>query len=73
MELGFVLREKSSQDKRAYLLSLTDKGQDAFKTSRALFSQWDEKILKDISEEDQKHLIRIMNKFPQKEGKFKNV
>ena len=57
---GFVIREKSQEDKRSYELFLTEKGQALFRRSYELFTEWDEKALKNISAEDKKHLFRIL-------------
>lgn len=65
---GFVIRNKSENDKRAYILQLTEKGQQAFISSYSLFSQWDEKIFENISKEDRKELILLMKKIVKTKG-----
>lgn len=67
----FVLREKSEIDKRAYILSLTEKGEEALKVIYSLFSQWDEKVLSDIGEDERKQAISLMEKLTKRKGKNK--
>ena len=59
---GFVLREKSESDGRAYILSLTKKGEEALELIYSLFSQWDEKVFYDIEEEERKQIISVMER-----------
>ena len=68
VNMGFVLRQKSDFDKRAYLLQLTDKGQAAFLASHDLFSQWDEKILEKISQEERVQLMTLLEKLVSMKG-----
>lgn len=65
---GFVLRIKSNQDKRAYILQLTEKGQQAFEASYSLFSQWDAKVFENISREDRQQLISLLAKLGPMKG-----
>ncbi|GAA0689765.1 MULTISPECIES: bilirubin utilization transcriptional regulator BilQ [Clostridium] len=67
----FVLREKSESDKRAYILSLTEKGEEALKVIYSLFSQWDEKVFSGIEEDERTQLISLMEKIIQKKGENK--
>lgn len=73
VKTGFVLRKKSEHDKRAYILQLTEKGQNAFEASHVLFSQWDGKIFEDISEVDRHQLISILKKLVRRKGDFNHV
>ncbi|MCI6276334.1 MAG: MarR family transcriptional regulator [Clostridium sp.] len=66
----FVLREKSESDKRAYILSLTEKGEEALELIYSLFSQWDEKVFYDIDEDERKQIISLMEKLIEKKGEL---
>lgn len=62
VELGFVVREKNLQDKRAYMLNLTNKGQYAFQLSKDLFAEWDEGAVVDLTKEEQDQLQELLSK-----------
>lgn len=44
LDMGFITKERNEKDKRAHILKLTEKGEEAFKMSYSLFEKWDEKI-----------------------------
>lgn len=70
---GFVLKEKNINDKRAYLLSLTEKGVDAMNTIRNLLVDWDEIILAEIKPEERDSLLNILEKLKHRNGDEKYV
>ncbi|WP_028829291.1 bilirubin utilization transcriptional regulator BilQ [Proteocatella sphenisci] len=73
VKTGFVLRKKSENDKRAYILKLTENGNKVFESSYLMFSQWDEKIFKDISTADRQQLISLLEKLVKTKGDFIHV
>ena len=65
VENGFITQRRNVEDKRAHILSLTDKGTSAFQTSYDLFHEWDALILKDLANEQQTQLIQYMKQLVQ--------
>ena len=59
---GFLVQEKSKADARAHTLSLTDKGEAAFRMSHELFAQWDEQALCPLAPEEQTTLVTLLSK-----------
>ncbi len=59
---GFVTRKTKETDKRAFQLSLTEKGLNAFTEIKNLFTQWDEIALADISKEEKELLLKALSK-----------
>lgn len=51
VERGFVKKERSSSDKRAWSLTLTPQGREAYRLCHELFSQWDRERFGGLPEE----------------------
>ena len=64
VEEGFLIREKSG---RAYHLSLSPKGQEAFTVSHQVFFDWDSQVLAALDESEQKQLFSLLAKATRKE------
>lgn len=65
---GFVHKQKNEQDKRAYHLSLTAKGEDAFATSHQVFYDWDAGVLQALSPKETTQLFALLGKLAYHEG-----
>jgi len=59
-ELGYIKREQSPVDKRQNSLFLTENGQKLLPVIRELLSNWREIVTKEMDEDDQKELIRLL-------------
>jgi DNA-binding MarR family transcriptional regulator len=57
---GFVERRQNPQDHRAFLLSLTPQGMEAFDKIRGLFARWDQEALKNFSPQESAELRRLL-------------
>lgn len=55
-------RVKNPEDRRSYLLHLTDKGQELFQRSRDMTAAWDAEQLSVLTEEEQRLLIKLLQK-----------
>ena len=60
-EKGYLVRERSKTDKRVVLVRLTDKGRKAFFHHRDFHKNMIKSIVKDLSEEEMKILIKCLN------------
>ncbi|MGL5693603.1 MAG: bilirubin utilization transcriptional regulator BilQ [Peptostreptococcaceae bacterium] len=58
----FIVKEKNINDKRSSVLNLTEKGKNVFQESYKMFYSWDNKVLKNISEEEENILIKVISK-----------
>lgn len=56
-----------SNDKRLCHLSLTKKGEEAFRVSHEVFNAWDMEYLKDFNEEEKEILYKLLRKLTNKE------
>ena len=63
-EEGFLTREKSG---RAYRLTLSPKGIEAFELSHQVFFDWDEMVLSTLAPEEREQLISLLAKIKRKE------
>ena len=68
VEDGFFLREKHG---RAYHLSLSEKGTQAFQTSHQVFFDCDNEILQPLSNEERTQLLTLLAKVKEKEANTK--
>lgn len=59
-ELGYIKREQSQDNKRQNELYLTESGQALLTVIRSLLSQWREIVTKDMTEHEQKELLRLL-------------
>lgn len=60
--LGFVNREKNPCDKRAYTISLTEKGEEVIALINDTFQLWTDSILEGIDEKDYEVFLEVMDK-----------
>ncbi|NLG89532.1 MAG: MarR family transcriptional regulator [Clostridiaceae bacterium] len=58
--LGYIKREQSPDDKRQNSLFLTEDGKKLLPVIRELLSNWREIVTKDMDENDQKELMRLL-------------
>lgn len=63
VEDGFFLREKQG---RAYRLTLSEKGMQAFQTSHQVFFDWDNEVLQPLSEQERAQLLTLLAKIKEK-------
>ncbi len=68
---GFAVKEKSSEDKRAVFLSLTDRGREVFETSRRLFGDWDGLAAGSLTEQEKEELIKLLGKIAEERRRIK--
>ena len=67
IQSGFAQREKSTQDRRVWVLHLPPQGEAIFRTSHDLFGQWDNEILTPLSPDERTQLIGLLGRlFTQK-------
>lgn len=62
IENEFIIQTKNPNDGRAKILSLTDKGENVFRVSKELFTQWDQDVLSPLSEEEKSTLMQLLKK-----------
>lgn len=67
-EDGFLVREKQG---RAYRLSLSDKGAQAFEASHQVFFDWDVQTLDGLTEAERAQLLQLLGKIKPKEANTK--
>ena len=60
IESGHVIQEKNPRDKRANIVSLTEKGKEVFKMSYNLFRDWDRETLSSIDDDEKEKLMDVM-------------
>lgn len=65
---GFVSRTRNQQDRRAFILALTEKGHRAFQEILALFHAWDKQLLAQTSPADRETLFRIVGALVEARG-----
>ncbi len=68
MQSGFIQREKSPQDRRAWVLHLTPQGEEIFHISHDLFHQWDDQILTTLEPDERSQLIALLRRLPTEKG-----
>ena len=59
---GYIIRERSTTDKRVVLVSLTEKGRKAFFHHRDFHRQMIRSVVKDLEEDEMKVLIKCLQK-----------
>ena len=59
---GFLIQEKSPNDRRLHILHLTKKGESAFALNHDLFTQWDAEIMKYFSVEERVLLKKLLSR-----------
>ena len=68
VQTDFIKKERDAGDKRAYCLSLTEKGDQAFQLIYELFCHWDQEALKNLNEQEKAELLRLMTKIEKTSG-----
>ena len=61
-EDNFLIQGQNPNDKRARILKLTEKGEEAFKLSYDLFKDWDKEVLKELSDKEKDTILSLMKK-----------
>lgn len=69
---AFVIREKSLEDKRKYILNLTEKGQQVFQLSYDLFEEWDQMAMAGLSKEESDLLNDLVKRVLRQCGESNN-
>lgn len=59
-EHGFLRQTVNETDRRAHLLRLTEKGNQAFQLSHDLFNQWDELVQSKLTLDERESLMTMM-------------
>jgi DNA-binding MarR family transcriptional regulator len=59
-DLGYIKREQSPDDRRQNSLFLTENGQKLLPVIRELLSNWRDIVTKNMDENDQKELMRLL-------------
>ncbi len=59
-DLGYIKREQSQDDRRQNRLFLTENGQELLPIIRTYLSKWREMVTKDMTECEQKELLRLL-------------
>ncbi|MCI5773840.1 MAG: MarR family transcriptional regulator [Erysipelotrichaceae bacterium] len=59
---GFISQTKNEKDRRANVLTLTQKGEEVFQASKELFVEWDKKVLSSLNEEEKEQLMSLLKK-----------
>lgn len=62
---GYIIRERSTEDKRVVLVVLAEKGRKAFFHHRDFHKKMIRTIVKDLNEDEMKVLVRCMQKLDQ--------
>lgn len=60
--LGYLERHRSEQDHRAFVLRLTDSGQEVFEKMKTLNIQWEQQVTADLSDEEQSQLSGLLQR-----------
>lgn len=60
IEKELITQKKNSNDRRANILHLTEKGTQVVTKSRQLFHAWDDAVLHDIDEDSRQALMNVM-------------
>jgi DNA-binding MarR family transcriptional regulator len=59
---GFVVRHRNPEDKRAYKVFLTEKGQEMRPFVCSALKRWVEMLLKDFTEEEKELMLKLLKK-----------
>lgn len=68
-QIGFIKRSRRLEDKRVYVLNLTEKGKQAFAMSHRVFHTWDQMILEPLSPEERLQVGKLLKKMKSAMGK----
>lgn len=61
-EDNFIIQKQNPKDRRARILQLTKKGEEAFALSHELLNKWDKQVLKKLSDKEQDLIFSLMEK-----------
>ena len=61
-ERGYVRRERNPDDRRAYLLQLTEEGKRALTRGRGLMRRAENRLLRSLDAEERSQLVRLLGK-----------
>lgn len=59
---GYVKRRREEEDKRNYIISLTEKGREIVPIIKKVLKEWREKILKGFSRDERKFILNALEK-----------
>lgn len=59
---GFLVQKQDPRDRRAHVLHLTERGDNAFRLSYDLFAQWDNTVLGDFTPEERTQLMALLTR-----------
>ena len=59
---GYLIRETSQEDKRAYILHSTEKARSIHETLERILTQWNNFMLADFTAEDKQTLRRLLDR-----------
>ena len=62
IENGFIIQKKNTKDRRANIVSLTEKGKEVFEMSHNLFKEWDKEILSSLEDDEIEKIMDVMKK-----------
>ncbi len=62
IENNLISQKKNEIDKRANIVTLTEKGKNVFKMSHDLFYQWDKTILDNLTDKEKEDLLTLIKK-----------
>jgi DNA-binding MarR family transcriptional regulator len=57
---GLVVRTQNDQDRRAVIITISDKGRDIIKSAQARYNDITDEIFADISKEDEEAFVRVL-------------
>lgn len=57
---GLVVRTQNDQDRRAVIITISDKGRDLIKSAQARYNDITDEIFADISKEDEEAFVRVL-------------
>jgi len=71
VELGYVIKEHDSQDKRFYRLSLTNKGKAIIPRLEKILKHWTEVLAAGFAEDERQFALDTLKKMAENAAKFK--
>lgn len=69
---GYVKREVSETDRREYKLYTTEKAKDIQENLIEIMNQWNQILMKEMTEEEIEFLIKILNKVESNASSYRN-
>lgn len=62
IENSFIIQRKNNNDRRANIVSLTDKGKKVFEESHNIFYEWDNMVMSKIDDNSRQELMDLMKR-----------